>query len=176
MRYLSLMVLLLIVGCLPVGCAGWKAVDSTAAVQAITAGEQHVTYSMVPVPEGIDPSLQSKLLMIPTVPGKDVSFRMYNDAGQVKVELTTQRSAVIDMLLGSIAGIDVEKFAEDARMRAWVSAEREAWMALVGPMIQAKFNQSLASSAAAASQPTGQFQDELKAILLELLKQKAAIP
>lgn len=156
MRYLPL---IFVSGCL-LGCQGLRALDSTAAVAALTAGEQHVTYSTVPVPEGIDPSLAGKLLLIPTVPGKDVDFKMYNDAGQLKVSLTTTRSAVIDMLLGSIAGIDVEKFAEDARVRQWVSQEREAWMALVGPMLQARASQT--------PQPTG----ELKQLLLEVLREK----
>ena len=159
MRLIACVGLLLIVGCL-CACQGLKTVDSTAAVQALTEGERHVTYTTVPVPDGIDPSLQGKLLMIPTVPGKDVDFRMYNDAGQLKVSLTTQRSAVVDMILGNIAGIDVEKFAEDARMRAWVTAEREAWMALVGPLLQRQ---------AAAPTP---YADDLKATLLELLKEK----
>jgi len=167
LRSLFWLVLLPLLTLLLFGCAGTKAVDSTRAVQALTAGESHVTYSLVPGLEGLDPSLQGKVVAIPTVPGKDVDFKAYYPDGQMKLSLTTARSPVIDVLLAGVAGIDAEKFAEDARMRAWVTAEREAWMALIGPMIQAKFAASLASSTAAAAQPTGQWQDQMKELIAQ---------
>lgn len=134
---ISLLMLVLMVGCQGLS----KAVDSTAAVRAITAGEGHVTYSILLGEMLDDPKYAGKLIAIPTVPGKDVDFKLYNDDGSVKASLVTRRSDVIDMLLGSIAGIDVEKFAEDARARAWVSSERDAWMGAIMPLIQARLTQ-----------------------------------
>lgn len=120
------------------GCAGWKAVDTTAAIEAVTAGEHTVTYTVVP---GDIIGLGDKSLAIPTVPGKDVQFRYSKTAeGAVEMTLGTTRSEVLDVLFAAAAGIDAEKFAEDARTRAWVSAEREAWMAVVGPLIQQAMN------------------------------------
>jgi len=170
-RSLFWFVLIPLLALLLFGCAGMKAVDSTAAVQALTAGEQHVTYTLMPGLEAIDPALKDRVIAIPTVPGKDVDFKMYNDAGQLKVSLTTARSPVIDVLLASVAGIDAEKYAEDARTRAWISAEREAWMALIGPMLQARFNQSMQPP-----EPTGQWQAEVKATLLQALQELLATP
>lgn len=116
------------------GCQGMKATDTTKAIEAVTAGERQVTYTVVP---GSLAGMPQNTIAIPTVPGKDVQFHKYFPDGTPEMTLTTRRSDVIDILFASAAGIDAEKFAEDARTRAWISSEREAWMGLAQPFLAA---------------------------------------
>ncbi len=135
MRSLTTLICLMC-SCIPVGCAANKAVDSTRLAQAVTAGESQVTYTVLP---GKVAGLEDTFA-IPTVPGKDVRFRMTKEPdGSAQIELDTTRSAVLDMLMAGIGGIDAAKFAADADTRDWISREREAWMSavkeLAGPLI-----------------------------------------
>ncbi len=148
------------------GCAATKAVDTTAAIQAVTAGESHVTYSVLAGDVLDDPQFAGKSLLIPTVPGKDVSFKLYYPSGQVRAELTTQRSHVVDTLLAGAAGIDAEKFAADERLRAWVSQERAAWVELFREQMAARS----AAGPAEASNPN--LKQQFAAEFLELLRQE----
>lgn len=150
------------------GCAAGKAVDTTRAVEAAFRGESHVTYTVVP---GSLAGMPENTIAIPTVPGKDVVFRSYYPDGTPQWSLDTRRSDVLDVLFAAAAGIDAEKFAEDARMRAWVTAEREAWMGVMQPFIQAavpyvqgRFSQDLTNRAT----PQPSQADQLRAILRAL--------
>lgn len=101
------------------GCAGSKALSSDVAVDRITAGEQHVTYTLLPdnlLPAGHP--LSGKVVAIPTVPGKDVEVSVTDPAtGVTTFHMTTKRSVVIDVLLGGLRESDKLKFLEDQAQR-----------------------------------------------------------
>lgn len=81
--------------------------------------------------------MADKVLAIPTVPGKDVSFHAYYPDGTPHYTLDTTRSGVLDVLMAGVAGIDAEKFAQDMRTMQWISQERAAWQAMLSPLLQA---------------------------------------
>lgn len=117
------------------GCATLQATDTTRALEALTAGEAHVTYTKIPGDLAPGGALAGRDLWVPTVPGKDVSLTAWYPDGSKYVEVTAQRSPVVDVLLARAAGIDAEKFAADANLRAWISAERAAYLELLQPLL-----------------------------------------
>lgn len=129
-------ILILTVCALTMGCAGQKAVDSTAAIRALTAGESHITYSMIPGDLVGNAAFAGKVIAIPTIPGKDVEFNAFYADGTPFMVLKTKRSAVTDAILGQIAGIDAQKFAEDAAQREFYSAQIDKLLAIVQPFLQ----------------------------------------
>lgn len=116
------------------GCAGIKAVDTTSLADYATRGESHVTYSVVP---GSIAGMPEGTVAIPTVPGKDVTFRSWYPTGQPQWELTTQRSAVLDVLLSGLSDVDAAKFAADAATRQWTMELIDRAIALAQPLLAA---------------------------------------
>lgn len=124
------------------GCIGMQAtrtIDSTKGIEALTAGERNVTYTMVPGDllagnNALNP-LSGKVVFIPTVPGKDVEFHAFYPDGQPYLTLTTKRSAVTDAILGQIAGIDGAKLAADMAQREFYAAQMDKLIAIVQPFL-----------------------------------------
>lgn len=155
------------VGACSTGCASFKALDSTRAVDFATRGEQHVTYSVIP---GDVAGLPDKALAIPTVPGKDVEFHAFYPDGTPQWSLETRRSDVLEAIIGAggISAVDAAKFAADAEAREWLSRERAAWQAMIGPIIQQRLN-----APPVASEPN--LQSQIKALIAAELEKMTAL-
>ena len=128
------------------GCASLKAVDTTAAIEALTAGESRVTYTVVP---GEIAGMSDKTLAIPTVPGKNVKFRSYYPDGKPQWELDTSRDAIVSALLSGAAGIDAAKFAHDQWVMEQMLTRIDALTARFLPLLESR----LAPSATAPAGP-----------------------
>lgn len=142
---LTLMLVVAAIG----GCAYNKAVDTTAALQAIAAADSPSVTTYTLLPENILPPghpLAGKVLAFPSVPGKDATLEVYYPDGQIAARAATKRSAVVDAIAGAAVGIDLGKAAEAAQERAWITSEREAWMAEFRPFIQAGMARLVAPS------------------------------
>jgi len=151
------------------GCAATKAVDTTAGIAAMTAAESHATYAPFPGTMTGDPDLAGKTILIPTMPGKNVTLKTYYENGQERLSLTTERSAVLDALWAGANAADAAKFAQDQYMTQY-------WGQFARDMVQQALSlyAARAAQASATSQPAGGFQAELKALLLQWLKEQAA--
>lgn len=148
------------------GCAGMKAVDTTVLAQSVTAGEQHVTYTLIP---GSIAGMPDNVLAIPTVPGKDLDFEAYWPTGGLQWKLTTRRSAVLDVLLSGLNEVDAAKFAADAATREWVMQVVDRVTAIAIPLLQSR---TVGQAAPAAAEPG--FKAEVKTMVLELVKAQLA--
>lgn len=151
------------------GCAAAKAVDSTVAIERMTAAESQGTYAPFPGHMTGDPDLADKTILIPTMPGKNVTLKTYYENGQERLTLTTERSAVLDALWAGANAADAAKFAQDQ----W---QAQFWAEFARDMVNTALSlraQMASEQASATSQPTGEFQAELKTLLLEWLQQQA---
>lgn len=149
MRFITLILVTAAIG----GCAYNRAVDTTAALQAIAAADSPPVQTYTLLPDNLLPAghpLAGKVLALPAVPGKDATIEVYYPDGQVAARATTRRSAVVDAIAGAAVGIDLGKAAEAAQERAWITSEREAWMAELRPFIQAGMSRIVAPA-----QPSG---------------------
>lgn len=118
------------------GCASWKAVDTTKAVDYSTRAESHVTYTMIPGDLlKNNPELEGKVLALPTVPGKDVDFQMYDSNGNLVINLKTRRTDVINALWASVQTTDDRKFVEAALERQFFSDMFDKMAAMIQPYI-----------------------------------------
>lgn len=158
------------------GCAMTKAVDTTAGLQAMTAGEQtqHVTYSLMPGALTDDPVLKDKLVALPTLPGKDITFKAYYADGRPRWELTTQRSAVLDALWAGANTADALKAAQDRWNAEYYGALMERILDRVMSVIPLMTGGGVASSQ--PTQPSGQTVAELKALIVEAIRAELAKP
>lgn len=167
----ALLTALVISIALPVlfGCAATRAVDTTAALDRLTAAERQATYAPFPGNMTGDPDLAGKTILIPTMPGKNVTLKTYYENGQERLSLTTERSAVLDALWAGANAADAAKFAQDQ----W---QAQFWAEFARDMVNTALSlraQVATEKAGAATQPSGEFQAELKTALLEWLKQQA---
>lgn len=96
------------------GNQGMKAVNSTKAVEAISAAEHSTPMAVPGYLTGV-PNLADKIILINAPGGKDIKATFRYPDGTVAAEVDSSRSASVNALLASIAGIDAGKFAEDAR-------------------------------------------------------------
>lgn len=165
---------LLSVGACSVGCAGWKAVDSTvAADRALDASQTNVQLSTLQGDLLGDPELAGKIIVVPTVPGKDVVFRGWHDNGQPKFEYIGSRSEVIASTLGRINEIDSGKFMHDRMLYEQTLARFDRLITLYEQRLPA-----IGAQPAAPQQNALQsLVDQLVPIVIdEVAKRKAANP
>lgn len=110
--------------CLSTGCAYTKAVDTTKMIQAQTAGESHVTYTLVP---GDIAGMPDNVIAIPTVPGKDIEFKSYYPDGTPQWSLVTKRSVVLEMMNAGVLSVDAAKALQEQFQLQWLSEEAQKW-------------------------------------------------
>jgi len=149
------------------GCAGNKTVNSTKMMDYITRGEQVQSRSALPGDALDDPALAGKVIILPNIPGKNVSFKWNYPDGTPKMELVTSRSAVLDAIFAGAMGVDAQKFAEDAAQREFFAAQLDKALGMVQPFIA----QALQERVARASEPDkgNPTREQLDALLLQTL-------
>lgn len=137
MKSVISLVCLFCTGCGAGLLAGTKTVNSTQAIKYLEEEDRNITYTYVP-PEVLDDPKMKNAFFIPSVAGKDVEFQTNYPDGTPHISLKTRRSAVVDSILGQIAGIDAEKFSHERYAIDFVRDEMAAWRQAIIPLIAAR--------------------------------------
>ena len=102
-------------------CASIRSVDSTRAVEAIALTESgNAGQFVVPGYLTGNPELAEKLIVIAPGNGRNSSGEFFYPDGTKAASWNASRSEVTEALLAGIAGIDAEKFMQDAIQRQFM--------------------------------------------------------
>lgn len=155
------------------GCVSAKAVDSTpVAEKALDADAENPQLIALQGRLLDDPTLADKVVVIPTVNGKNVRFTARYPDGTVKYELLTSRSEVIDSTLSRINDIDAGKFSHDRYLFDQTMQRFDRLMEMVTPILLQR-----AAAPAESTQAAGSLRDAVRDLLAgELHKLQVATP